>query len=622
MQENIEKKNELNENTNNKTENKKFTLSIDYSKFQPKFNNSNNINIGNEILKKDSNISNYNNFIKEENYIISNDEKIHNNPAERKNFDHFLNISGLLDDSQISSIDIRINDKNDQEQKFNNTNSNKMNQNILSNCLDDLTISTDNEPKLLSTNIMDTIKKNNNNKKNENIDLENKKRENSYNNKNIRNNIPTPINAVKKKNKYAKFINSRNNDNDNDKKINYTNEKNAIFSPSKKNEKNKSYAQMMKNGHNLNENYSKNNTSFNLFNGVNTLHNKSNFSDISYNALSTATGDLNETSRKRNRTKNKTSTKDNNLYSNFNQRYNLKTQDDKNIFNYEDINKKQAYSNKNKKYETFKNELKQYNINSANRYINSSNKYNNNNDNVQNILDNIKNKYKRQENKYMSQQRSMKNEINILKEKLKKLSVNEALYQVEIEKLKRNKKDSLEMKKYTEKNEININKGNISNPIVFEEKLDNLIQKYNNSDTNNNNNIESSCINNNKNKSRQLIELFDIDKDIFEGENIFDENDNINYEEVMNKYPMIKKFIQILINKYKKEKDYRIRLEEKTIEIFTNDIKRINYLEKKIKTYEAEKHLRVNSSLNYSYDNDLFEENANKNFDKSCDKSS
>ena len=53
------------------------------------------------------------------------------------------------------------------------------------------------------------------------------------------------------------------------------------------------------------------------------------------------------------------------------------------------------------------------------------------------LLDNIKTKYQKQENKYINQQKNMKSEIEILREKLKALSVNEALYQVEIEKLKR-----------------------------------------------------------------------------------------------------------------------------------------------------------------------------------------
>ena len=140
--------------------------------------------------------------------------------------------------------------------------------------------------------------------------------------------------------------------------------------------------------------------------------------------------------------------------------------------------------------------------------------------------------------------------------------------------------------------------------------MDNIIQKYND----NQNNKKDS------NKNEQLLEIFNLDKDIFEEENIFNENDNNNYFEIINKNPILKKFIQILIKKYKNEKEYRIRLEEKTIEIFTNDIKRINILEKKIKQYEADKHVRINSSLNYSYDNDLSEENITKNSYKSYDK--
>ena len=605
----MEKQKESNDKTSNKTEKKNFTLSIDYSKFKNKLNNDNQ-----DIIKKDLINNNFNNNIKEENN--SNDIKINNNPSEKKNFDHFLNISGILDESQSSLMEIKINDKIDPVQKINNTNNTnnkKINQNMMNNCSEDFSLNTENEEKLLSVNFLDAIKKNNKNQKKNDCNVE-RKREKSYDCQ--KKNDLTSVNTNKKKSKYSKFVNSRNIKNDKSKNyLGNTNIKNL-----REKHENKSYAEMMKNSHNLIKNYSKSNKSFNLFNGANTLHNKSNFSDISYNALSTTTGDLNETAKKRNRTKNRININGNNLYSNFNRRYNDKR-------NFEDINKKQTFSYYNsKKDEVFRNDPKQYNNKSANKFnIHASNKNknnnNNNNDNVINIIDNIKNKYRKQENKYRNEQRSMKNEIDILKEKLKKLSVNEALYQVEIEKLKRNKTDNIN------KNNNIENKDKSENPKPFEQKLDNLMQKYNdsnqNDNNNNNNNINSSSTNNNNiKKNVQLIELFNIDKDIFEGQNFMDENDNINYEEIMIKYPMLKKFIQILIKKYKNEKEYRMRLEEKTIEIFTNDIKRINYLEKKVKTYEAEKHLRVNSSLNYSYDNDLLEENIHNNFYKSCDKGS
>ena len=381
----------------------------------------------------------------------------------------------------------------------------------------------------------------------------------------------------------------------------------------------------MKNNNINIQNDNKINTSLNIFKGVNHNHNSSNISEISYNALSTETGDINDYSKIRNKTKSKNDKKGNVIYSNFTERFNSKTYRKTNrAFDNEFLIKDNKDNNINKP-----NDLILYNENNKiidNCSINSNNKNykipknknknkinNKKEDDVINLLDNIKNKYQVQENKYINRQKSMKNEIKILKEQLKKLSVNEALYQVEIEKLKRNNNNNILNSKEPKINNSNNNNIDIKegiNSSHFEQKLDNIIQKYND----NQNNKKDS------NKNEQLLEIFNLDKDIFEGENIFNENDNNNYFEIINKNPILKKFIQILIKKYKNEKEYRIRLEEKTIEIFTNDIKRINILEKKIKQYEADKHVRINSSLNYSYDNDLSEENITKNSYKSYDK--
>ena len=96
------------------------------------------------------------------------------------------------------------------------------------------------------------------------------------------------------------------------------------------------------------------------------------------------------------------------------------------------------------------------------------------------------------------------------------------------------------------------------------------------------------------------MELFNLDKDLFSDENIIFENEeSFNYEKAFLEYPLLKKFIEILVEKYKKEKEYRTRLEEKTVEIFTNDMKTINILEKKIKKYEENnKQYKNNSCLN------------------------
>ena len=623
MQENTDKNLKTNSNAdiNKKSDKKKFALVIDYSKFQQKFISNNN----NPKPKKDLNINeNDEKGIKEE-------EKVQNEPQNKKNLEQFLNISGILNESQSSLLGLENQNSNmikeDEDLNYNNKNNNstvtnKINKNIINDCLDDISINDKEQNILLSVNYKNLIKNNikNSNKKNT---VQNKKREKSFDDINAKK-YKTSFNTSKKKNKYAKFVINKNNEEIERKNIenNLSNDKNALTTRINKKEKINSYAQIIKNNNNMyfannnnytkiiqNENNSKANSSFTLFNGINHKHNISNFSEISYNALSTAAGDINDNSKNRNKIKKMNNKKltNNIIYSNFSKKYNLNTFHQKNK-SYD------AWADKNK---NTKNNLLLYNngthkINNRkissktiiNESNNKKNKNNNKNDDVIYLLDNIKNKYQNQENKFINQQKNMKNEINILKEKLKKLSVNEALYQVEIEKLKRNKNISGNTTNTIPDIKYNIkeNKDTNLNQNFFGEKLDNIIQKYN-----------QNPINNSINKNNNLIEIFGLNKDIFEGENMNDENDNNNYIEIFSRYPSIKKFIQILIKKYKNEKEYRMRLEEKTIEIFTNDIKKINYLEKKIKKLENDKHYRVNSSLNYSYDNDLSEGNISKN---------
>ena len=299
------------------------------------------------------------------------------------------------------------------------------------------------------------------------------------------------------------------------------------------------------------------------------------------------------------------------MYSNFLQTNNLKSYHNKNkSYDLEDIKENNndnliLYSYSGKK-NTVNNTIKS-NIFNSKTFRQTKNNNTKINEDTVTLLNNMKIKHKNQENKYKNQQKDMKNEIKILKEKLKELSVNETLYQVEIEKLKRNNnKNENKQKKL---NNVNNKEEKNSNQKYFGQKLDNIIQKYNKQ---NDNNI---------NKNEQLLNIFNLNKDILDGEDIYEENDDNNYEEVLNNYPRLRKFIQILAKKYKNEKEYRMRLEEKTIEIFSNDLKKINCLEKKIKKYEGNKHFKINSSLNYSYDNDLSEENITKNSYKSCDKS-
>ena len=631
-------KNNLNQDTNSKQEQKKYGLLIDYSKFQQKSNNNNN----KENIKNDLN----NNL---EQNTFNNNLKLQNEAPKKNNLDEFFS-NDYDSKSSFAVVETKIkeNDAN------NNNNIIKKDSNNLDNIFlnneDDINLLTINYKDLIKSNINNNNNNNNTNNKKPNLYLNlNEENENKITDKNkgtktMDNNITkTP----KKKNKYDKFINNRNNNKEIERNKNYTNysnEKYSLTSKLNKKEKVNSYVQLLKHNQNDNKTNSKlksinnrNENSFILFNGVNVNHNKSNFSDFSNNALSvinncdnsinvmSVNDDISDAYSIKNKANNKTK-KEKILYTNNKDRYNLKPYHKKNS-SYDDrmVKKFGDSANRNNNVSNLtkhKNKNKLMLGNKDDKFLKYNNKKNNNNGfkkdyDVINLLDNIKNKYQNQENKFIKKQKNMKTEINILKEKLKELSANEALYQVEIEKLKRrNNNDN--------SNNINILKsdkdGVNSNEEPFGHKLDNIIQKYN---QNQNNNINSSIFSNNINF--QLLDIFGLDKSIFEGENISDFNDNNDYIEIFNKYPKLKNFIKLLIKKYKNEKEYRTRLEEKTIDIFANDMKRINFLENKLKKYEPQiRHSKVNpnSSLNYSYDNDNdnSDDNISKNFCKSVDK--
>ena len=309
--------------------------------------------------------------------------------------------------------------------------------------------------------------------------------------------------------------------------------------------------------------------------------------------------------------------------------YNKKKRN-KNYINEEKINKSNLLIYSHRKKRTSKDSI-------YNKYLSLGNKpikaYNNNTErgsktDIIYLLDNIKDKFKNKENNYLNQQKNMINEIDILREKLKKLSVNEALYQVEIEKLKRkndNKNSNINKEQYNkidlklDKDELNLNDIK-SNEKYLEQKLENIIQ--NNTNNNKNNNINQSIFSNNKNinKFEQLLKVFNLDKNIFNEENLNEEYEDVNYIDILNEYPNLRKFIDVLANKYRNEKEYRKRLEEKTVEIFANDMKTINILEKKIKKYEANRHFRISSSLNVSSDGGFSDNYITKNSNQSCDK--
>jgi len=652
--------NEKNSNKNENKSKKKFGLTIDYSKFQNKFMNNSHESNYQKKINFNNNINNEENI--QEN-INNNNEKIINDISNKhKNLDHFLNVSGILKENDSQSLLENTNQNSQKEStlkiKNNEENINKIDKNLINNNLDDI-LFDDDEINLLTVNYNDLII--NKDKKNGNVKI----------NKNFK----SPDNSSKNK-KYMKFLNH--NKVDLDKKTNSYNNKQNIFSKfiTQKNKnikknKNNSYVQLikknnileLKNGIKYPEKQNKN-KSFNLLNEFNHKHNSSitNLSDISNIAQTSSTNvDISYTNSKLSyKTNNKKKT-ENILFSDFNKKYNKKISNNKNnisydnnkYFNISDLNlMSNKIYNKKKRNKNYINEEK---INKSNLLIHSHRKkriskdsiynkylslgskpikaYNNNTErgsksDIMYLLDNIKDKFKNEENNYLNQQKNMINEIDILREKLKKLSVNEALYQVEIEKLKRkndNKNSNINKEQYNkidlklDKDELNLNDIK-SNEQYLDQKLENIIQ--NNTNNNKNNNINQSIFSNNKNinKFEQLLKVFNLDKTIFNEENLNEEYEDVNYIDILNEYPNLRKFIDVLANKYRNEKEYRKRLEEKTVEIFANDMKTINILEKKIKKYEANRHFRISSSLNVSSDGGFSDNYITKNSNKSCDK--
>lgn len=570
-----EKQKEIIESSSKK---KKFNLVIDYSRFQNNFMNN---------LKKEEN--------KEKNNQEEKDDKINQTPKS-KNYDQFLNVSEILNENlSQSSLNEQENQKNKNEMdnnKIKENKSNKINKSLFNNnILDNFSIGESDEPNLLGYNeLLMTYNNNNNNNKRKKLDKN--KKENDYN--------KTSLNSYRKKRNYVKFLNKNNLE----LKLSKTIDKEKT-SYAKINEKNKLFKEK-----NYKNKFTNRSDNFNN-NSVLTL------SDISNVPSTTTTIDFITGNTSKNFS-NK-SYYNNTVNSNLIMNKNNKNMSNKRLHSkensYHSVNEIKLNNNninrKRKKSYEKQNNLMIY----VNKKKPSENENKNEKDDLIYLLDNIKTKYKKQENKFINQQNNMKSEIEILREKLKTLSVNEALYQVEIEKLKR--KNNNENSNLNDKNEFG-HIDNTSEKKFFEKKLDDIIVKHN-KENNNNINLYSFSKKPFNSNFEQLLDFFNLDKDLFSGDNIFLENEeSFNYEKAFNEYPQIKKFIELLVKKYKNEKEYRTRLEEKTVEIFTNDMKTINILEQKIKKYEENnKHYKINSSLNASLDIG-FSDNITKNSFKSC----
>ena len=560
------------ETIENSSQNKKINLVIDYSKFQNNFKNN---------FKQEK--------IKERNSNLEEKNKL---KYERKSKDYaqFLNVSDILNENMSQSD---INEKESQRninlmennKEKGETIKSKINKDLFKNGLtDNFLINENDEPNLLLDNNELLLSYNFTNGRKKLDKIKNLKMNKEFN--------KTSLNTYKKKRNYVKFINKNNMElklshSIGKEKTSYAkiNEKNRLF-------KDKNYRSKFINKDNK----------FNVLNDANNNYNNSvlTISDISAIPSTTTTMDYITGNTSNNISTNKYyyNSKINKMRTLQNFKSN-KLNFDKNKRNfskenitYHNVDELRLKNDNNKKGKKSFEKKENYTM-----YINKNKSNTKKSEDLISLLDNIKIKYKNQENKFINQQKNMKSEIEILREKLKTLSINEALYQVEIEKLKRNNNNNDNNNSYN--------------------KLDDI--KMNHNKNNNKNNLYSFSKRNAHSKFEQLLELFNLDKDFISDENILSENEDFfNYEKAFKEYPQMKKFIELLVKRYKNEKEYRTRLEEKTVEIFTNDMKTIDILEKKIKKYEENnKQFKNNSCLNISLDAGL-SDNITKNSCRSC----
>jgi len=215
----------------------------------------------------------------------------------------------------------------------------------------------------------------------------------------------------------------------------------------------------------------------------------------------------------------------------------------------------------------------------------------------------------------ITNEKDMFNELQILKEKVKLHHEKNILMQKEIQRLQKNQntKNKVHSQNNNNKNNKEIKMNDMNN---FQTKLNNIIEKYSPNKNGNNNisyglNINS---NHNYNLVNKLFQIFNLEKisslnqeEFVLKENVENKNEDINennYIKIFENNPQLRHFIFILINKLKEEKEYREKLEEKTIELFNNDMKTIDMLEKKLKKYEdiEKSNSRIKDRLNRSAD--------------------
>ena len=251
------------------------------------------------------------------------------------------------------------------------------------------------------------------------------------------------------------------------------------------------------------------------------------------------------------------------------------------------------------------------------------------NGSIVDMIENIKEKYQNEEMKYKEKEQDLENEIQILREKIKQFSINETNYQIEIEKLKRKKlniSSVIDDQQTSVTNNTKVSDVSISKLDEFPKDLNSLLLKNSSSAVEtkkqiNINELPPSVKPNIKYKSfLKLFKQFGLNRNLFcekkDDSEFIDDTEEIDYDIVFAKYPQIKSFIQLISNRLNKECESRLVLEEKTLQIFTNDIKTIDNLEKKLKKYETRNKRKSKLNLNGSTSSIV---NNTQNSIKSCD---
>ena len=217
----------------------------------------------------------------------------------------------------------------------------------------------------------------------------------------------------------------------------------------------------------------------------------------------------------------------------------------------------------------------------------------------------------------IANEKDMLNELQILKEKVKLHHEKNILMQKEIQRLQKNQiiKTNVHSQN-NNKNNKDIKMSDSNHMNNFQMKLNNIIEKYS-PNKNANNNISQSLKDNSNHNCylvNKLFQIFNLEKisslnqeEFVLKQSIENKNEDINennYFKIFENNPQLRHFIVILCNKLKEEKKYREKLEEKTIELFNNDMKTIDMLEKKLKKYEDNErsNSRIKDRLNRSAD--------------------